>query len=156
MRDAILMLLMPKEIPLGTLRVTLHTDDAARADPYFNYLADRIEREFIKKQKVLGVFYTLQMELEGVAVGSRRYLAKPKLTLKQPWRMFRPVSIAIGSVLAAVGAYPTVKDGAAEIYNDFKTAVNYVVENERSQNPEMAPIAELCRPSVDETKSKRE
>jgi len=142
---------LPEVILLGSLTLSIPTNDEVIADKYFNDLVDRIKYEFSAKRRRLAFFYELDIEIEEIAPGSRRYLTKPKLKLKSKWKRFQRASMLAGSFFAAIAAYPAVKDGATEIYNDFQAVVEHVIQDEQQRNPEISPTIESCTPNDDKS-----
>jgi len=140
---------LPDLIHLGSMTICIPTNEEGVADQYFNQIVNRIKHDFYKKRPRLALLYDLDIELEAIYEGSRKYKTKQKLRLKKRWRTLKKAWVFSGALLAAVAGYPAVKDGAIEIYNDLQTVTEHVLQDEQQKNPSMPPTLEDCIPPDD-------
>jgi len=140
---------LPEVIPLGHLTISIPTNDDHIAEECFRNISQRIKTEFFSRNRRLSFFYDLDIEVEEILPGSKRYKNKPKLRLKKRWSKLKKAGAFTSALLAGIAGYPAVSDGAQRIYHDFQAVVEHVIDDEQQKNPDMPPSIESCFPPED-------
>ena len=141
---------LPEIISLGHLIISIPTDDEYVAEKCFKKISQRVESEFFNRNRRLQIFYDLDIGVEEILLGSKRYKSKPKLRLKSRYSKLQKAGALTSSLFLFIAGYPKVSDGAQRIYQDFINVVKYVVIDEQRKNPDMPPTIESCSPPEDD------
>ena len=137
---------LPSEIPLGFFTITIPTDSRREADSYYDQFIDQVKKRFSSKNRRLSLFYTLEFEVESVTEGSKKYRTKAKLKRKKKSAGIHKALALAAALTGGVAAYPEIKDGATEIYQDVSTIFQQVADEENAKGSKLAPKVESCGP----------
>lgn len=124
------------EFDLGYHTVTFETDSDALARQAAERINAAVVAEFTRQRNLLE--YSLELEIVSILPGSKRVVVKAKVK-KTTWGRFKkfitPLLASAGIITGAMSNYDDLRGGAFAMYEDLKSAYEYIINQKPTTPP---------------------